>query len=46
MEAADVASDIAANLIPGGVLVPAVVGEVSRAQTAGYSLVFIPKFSL
>lgn len=46
MEAADVAADIAANLIPGGVLVPAVVGEVSRAQAAGYSLVFIPKFSL
>ena len=46
MEAADVASDIAANLIPGGVLVPAVVGEVSRAQASGYSLVFIPKFSL
>ncbi|MEZ4504723.1 MAG: hypothetical protein R2848_02405 [Thermomicrobiales bacterium] len=46
MEAADVATDIAANLVPGAVLVPAVVGEVSRAQTAGYSLVFIPKFSL
>ena len=46
MEAADVASDIAANLVPGAVLVPAVVGEVSRAQAAGYSLVFIPKFSL
>jgi intracellular sulfur oxidation DsrE/DsrF family protein len=45
-EAADVAADIAANLVPGAVLVPAVVGEVSRAQTAGYSLVFIPNFSL
>ncbi len=46
MEAADVATDIAANLVPGAVLVPSVVGEVSRAQMAGYSLIFIPKFSL
>lgn len=41
-----VAADFRAHLIPGAVLVPAVVGEVSRAQQAGYSLVFIPKFTL
>lgn len=41
-----VAADFKAHLVPGAVLVPAVVGEVSRAQQAGYSLVFIPKFTL
>ncbi|MGI8483009.1 MAG: hypothetical protein ACR2OU_01950 [Thermomicrobiales bacterium] len=46
MAAADVAKDFQANLIPGAVLVPAVVGEVSRAQAAGYTLVFIPVFQL
>ncbi|HEY7036436.1 MAG TPA: hypothetical protein VH482_34220 [Thermomicrobiales bacterium] len=46
MEAADVAEDLRAHLIPGATLVPAVVGEVSRAQAAGYSLVFIPVFKL
>jgi len=46
MEAQDVAADIAANLVPNATLVPAVVGEVSRAQAAGYSLVFIPNFPL
>lgn len=46
MTQADVAADIQAHLIPGAALVPAVVGEVSRAQAAGYSLVFIPNFKL
>jgi len=46
MEAADVAADIQAHLIPGATLVPAVVGEVSRAMATGYSLVFIPVFKL
>jgi intracellular sulfur oxidation DsrE/DsrF family protein len=44
MEAADVVADLQAHLIPGATLVPAVVGEVSRAMAAGYSLLFIPKF--
>lgn len=44
MAQADVVADLQANLIPGAVLTPAVVGEVSRAQAAGYSLVFIPVF--
>jgi hypothetical protein len=46
MAAADVVADFQANLIPGAVLTPAVVGEVSRAQAAGYSLLFIPNFAL
>jgi len=46
MEQANVVADLQANLIPGATLVPAVVGEVSRAQAAGYSLVFIPIFKL
>lgn len=46
MDAAAVAADIRANLIPNAVVVPAVVGEVSLCQQAGYTLVFIPKFSL
>jgi hypothetical protein len=46
MDADAVAADFKANLIPNAVLVPAVVGEVSRAQQAGYTLVFIPKFAL
>lgn len=46
MTPADVVADIQAHLIPGATLVPAVVGEVSRAQAAGYSLVFIPVFKL
>jgi intracellular sulfur oxidation DsrE/DsrF family protein len=46
MEAADVAADLQAHLVPGATLVPAVVGEVSRAMAAGYSLIFIPKFLL
>jgi intracellular sulfur oxidation DsrE/DsrF family protein len=46
MEQAEVVADLQANLIPGAVLTPAVVGEVSRAQAAGYSLVFIPIFKL
>ena len=46
MGAAAVTADFKAHLIPGAVLVPAVVGEVSRAQQAGYTLIFIPKFAL
>lgn len=46
MALADVVADFQANLIPGAVLTPAVVGEVSRAQAAGYSLLFIPNFAL
>jgi len=46
MEQADVVAELQANLVPGATLVPAVVGEVSRASAAGYSLVFIPNFAL
>jgi hypothetical protein len=46
MEVADVVADFQAHLIPGATLTPAVVGEVSRAMAAGYSLVFIPVFKL
>lgn len=44
MEAADVVKDIEANLIPNATLIPALVGEVTRAQQAGYTLVFVPSF--
>jgi intracellular sulfur oxidation DsrE/DsrF family protein len=44
MDAADVVKDIEANLIPDAVLIPAMVGEVSRAQQTGYTLVFVPAF--
>ena len=44
MEAADVVKDIEANLIPNATLIPALVGEVTRAQEAGYTLVFVPTF--
>lgn len=39
-----VVADIQANLIPGAILIPAMVGEVSRVQQRGYSLVFVPAF--
>jgi intracellular sulfur oxidation DsrE/DsrF family protein len=44
MSAVDVRNDIQANLIPGATLIPAMVGEVSRAQQLGYTLVFVPTF--
>jgi hypothetical protein len=44
MDQAAVVADIQAHLIPGAVLIPAMVGEVSRAQAPGYSLVFVPVF--
>jgi intracellular sulfur oxidation DsrE/DsrF family protein len=40
----DVVKDIQANLIPGAVIIPAMVGEVSRLQQHGYTLVFVPAF--
>lgn len=46
MDAAAVAADFKAHLIPNAVAVPAGVGEVSRAQQHGYTLVFVPKFAL
>lgn len=46
MDAAAVIEDIQANLIPGAMVIPAMVGEVSRAQQQyGYSLVFVPAFT-
>lgn len=44
MTAADVVKDIQSNLVPNAVLVPAMVGEISRLQRRGYALVFIPAF--
>jgi intracellular sulfur oxidation DsrE/DsrF family protein len=44
MTPVDVRNDIQANLIPGAVLVPAMVGEVSRLQQHRYTLVFVPTF--
>ncbi len=44
MEAADVVKDIEANLIPNATLIPALVGEVTRDQQVGYTLVFVPTF--
>jgi hypothetical protein len=44
MTAADVRNDIQAHLIPDATLIPSMVGEVSRAQQFGYSLVFVPTF--
>ncbi len=40
----DVRNDIQANLIPGAVLIPAMVGEVSRLPQHRYTLVFVPAF--
>ena len=39
MAAVDVRNDIQANLIPNAVVIPAMVGEVSRLQQHGYTLV-------
>jgi hypothetical protein len=44
MDQAAVVKDIQAHLIPQATLIPAMVGEVSRTQQAGYSLVFVPVF--
>jgi len=44
MDQAAVVDDIQANLIPDAVLIPAMVGEVSRAQDRGFSLIFVPAF--
>jgi len=44
MTPADVVKDLAAHLIPQAVVIPAMVGEVSRLQHHGYSLVFVPTF--
>ena len=40
----DVRNDLQANLIPKSTLIPAMVGEVSRTQMHGYTLVFVPNF--
>jgi intracellular sulfur oxidation DsrE/DsrF family protein len=45
MTAADVRADFQATLIPGTTLIPAMVGEVTRAQQHGFSLVFVPLFT-
>ncbi len=44
MSPEDVRNDIQANLIPNATLIPAMVGEVSRCQQNGYTLVFVPAF--
>lgn len=44
MTPADVRKDIQANLIPDAVLIPAMVGEVSRLQQHRFTLVFVPTF--
>jgi intracellular sulfur oxidation DsrE/DsrF family protein len=44
MTPAEVMKDIQANLVPGAVIVPAMVGEVTRLAQKGYSLVFVPTF--
>lgn len=44
MKPLDVRNDIQANLIPGATLIPAMVGEVTRLQQHGYTLVFVPAF--
>jgi intracellular sulfur oxidation DsrE/DsrF family protein len=46
MDAPAVAADIRARLIPNATVVPAVVGEVTIAQQAGYTLILIPNFTL
>jgi intracellular sulfur oxidation DsrE/DsrF family protein len=40
----DVMKDIQAHLVPGAVIVPAMVGEVTRLMQLGYTLVFVPTF--
>jgi intracellular sulfur oxidation DsrE/DsrF family protein len=42
MTPVDVRADIQANLIPGATLIPAMVGEVTRLQQHGYTLVLVP----
>lgn len=45
MDQAAVVKEIEANLIRDAVLIPAMVGEVSRAQQIyGFGLVFVPAF--
>jgi hypothetical protein len=44
MSQADVRNDIQANLIPNATLIPAMVGEVTRCQQNGFTLVFVPFF--
>lgn len=44
MTVVDVRNDLEANLIPNSTLIPAMVGEVSRTQMHGYTLVFVPNF--
>jgi len=44
MTPADVRADFEANLVPGAILIPAMVGEVTRTQQHGFSLVFVPVF--
>jgi hypothetical protein len=44
MTPVDVRNDIQANLIPNAVLIPAMVGEVTRLQQRQYTLVFVPAF--
>jgi intracellular sulfur oxidation DsrE/DsrF family protein len=40
----EVLQDIQAHLIPNAILIPAMVGEVTRLQQQGYTLVFVPTF--
>jgi intracellular sulfur oxidation DsrE/DsrF family protein len=44
MTPADVVKDIEGNLIPQATVIAAMVGEVSRLQQRGYTLVFVPAF--
>ncbi len=44
MTAVDVRNDIQAHLIPNATLIPAMVGEISRAQSYGFGLVYVPVF--
>jgi len=44
MTQADVRADFEANLVPGATLIPAMVGEVTRTQQHGFTLVFVPDF--
>ena len=44
MTPAQVRDDIQAHLIPNALLIPAMVGEVSRLQQHGYTLVLVPPF--
>jgi hypothetical protein len=44
MTPVDVRNDIQANLIPNAILIPAMVGEVTRLQQHRYTLVFVPVF--